>query len=103
LISNALKHNPSGICITITAEVVTHRYRRSYLRCTIKDNGVGVPPDLTKRLFQRYTRGDRARYIPGLGLGLYLCDRIIQAHQGRIGVNSIPGKRTTFWFTLPLQ
>lgn len=101
LISNALKHNSPGIYITITTTVVV-RYNRSYLRCTVEDNGVGISPELMKHLFQRYTRGDRARYIPGLGLGLYLCDSIIQAHQGDIGVDSIPGK-TTFWFTLPLQ
>ncbi|MBE9179643.1 HAMP domain-containing histidine kinase [Oculatella sp. LEGE 06141] len=130
LISNALKHNPNQICLTLEAELVeasavqrtakpgergtTHypfsplsanRQRsrtQKVLRCSVQDNGVGLAPDQCRRLFALYARGARARYMPGLGLGLYLCRQIIEAHGGQIGVNSQLGQGSTFWFTLPL-
>ncbi|MFE1743984.1 sensor histidine kinase [Coleofasciculus sp. H7-2] len=72
------------------------------LRCTIQDNGVGIPPQQQQRLFELYYRGVHSRYMPGLGLGLYLCQQIIKAHQGKIGVISQPGCGATFRFTLPV-
>lgn len=72
------------------------------LLCQIQDNGIGIPDHQRQRLFELYTRGTRARYMPGLGLGLYLCRQIITAHGGDIGVISQPGEGSTFWFTLPL-
>ena len=98
LITNALKHNPPGIEITIDATV-----KDLYLYCTVKDDGVGIPIERSERLFQLYSRGKRARYMPGLGLGLYLCRQIINAHGGEIGFDSYPGKGTTFWFTVPVE
>ncbi|NJR61238.1 MAG: hypothetical protein HC769_21830, partial [Cyanobacteria bacterium CRU_2_1] len=74
----------------------------SLIRCTVQDTGIGIDPDQSDRLFDLYTRGSRARYMPGLGLGLYLCRQIIAAHGGEIGVNSRPGEGATFWFTLPV-
>jgi signal transduction histidine kinase len=123
LIINALKHNPNGIHLTLDAEIIYAKllYPKSQLnppkskiknskskiqtpllRCVVQDNGVGIPPEQSQHLFELYVRGERARYMPGLGLGLYLCRQIIQAHGGEIGVISRPGAGATFWFTLPL-
>jgi signal transduction histidine kinase len=105
LMGNALKHNPNGIQLTLDAEIAilpSSQVSPAWLRCIVQDNGVGIPPEQCDRLFERYARGVRARYMPGLGLGLYLCRQIIQAHGGQIGVISTPGKGTTFWFTLPI-
>ncbi|MDX2214963.1 MAG: ATP-binding protein [Oculatellaceae cyanobacterium bins.114] len=96
LITNALKYNPPGVNVTLNATV-----EGDYMRCTVQDSGIGISPDLHDRLFDLYSRGTHNRRSPGLGLGLYLCRQIIHAHQGEIGVNSYPGKGTTFWFTLP--
>ena len=132
LMENALKHNPPGIQIVLEAEVsqnVTcpaarldsgfwrHRggFRRSpsspagsraplspVLLCRVSDTGIGIPPEQRSRLFELYTRGKRARYMPGLGLGLYVCRQIITAHGGDIGIASPAEQGTVFWFTLPL-
>ncbi|PIG90743.1 HAMP domain-containing sensor histidine kinase [Gloeocapsopsis sp. IPPAS B-1203] len=113
LIGNALKHNPYEIQLTLDANVVESGHRRvgvetlirpkaPVLLCVVQDNGVGIAPEQCHRLFDLYFRGLRARYMPGLGLGLYLCKQIIQAHGGEIGVVSYLGGGSTFWFTLPL-
>ena len=97
LITNALKHNPPGI------EVLLDASRQDLcLYCTVKDNGVGIPVEQSERLFALYSRGKRARYMPGLGLGLYLCRQIVNAHGGDIGFDSYSGSGTTFWFTVPI-
>lgn len=112
LITNAVKHNPHGISIRLDAEVLAFPPRKhqtqtvnpqtTMLRCIVSDTGVGLEPAQTRQIFELYVRGKRARYMPGLGLGLYLCRQIITAHGGDIGVNSRPGQGATFWFTLPV-
>lgn len=116
LMINVMKHNPNRIILTLTAEVVEPEERRKklfqsklqslskkrWLRCSVQDTGVGIEPQYCQGLFDLYSRGSRARYMPGLGLGLYLCKQIITAHGGEIGVVSDLNKGTTFWFTLPL-
>jgi signal transduction histidine kinase len=98
LITNALNHNPAGIHLTIEAV----RQNSQSIYCTIQDSGIGIPSQQQQRLFDLYYRGERSRYMPGLGLGLYLCRQIIIAHGGQIGVISQPGSGSIFWFTLPI-
>lgn len=121
LIGNALKHNPHGIVLTLDANVVDGQTRRQVrerdnqiksvkliqpqapmLLCAIQDSGIGIASEQCQHLFELYARGTKARYTPGLGLGLYLCQRIVEAHGGKIGVISRLGEGSTFWFTLPL-
>lgn len=104
LLNNALNHNPPGIKITLEAQV-----KAGMICCTVADNGVGMSQDLCDHLFKLYFRGQKAnsfsqghRPYTGLGLGLYLCRQIIEAHGGEIGVKSRPEEGTTFWFTLSL-
>ena len=98
LIGNALKHNPNRVCITIAATV-----ENNYLHLSVSDDGVGISATQSDRLFKLYTRGKRSRYMPGLGIGLYLSQQIITAHNGEIGVISNLGHGSTFWFTVPCQ
>ena len=72
------------------------------LLCMVQDTGIGIAPQQCHQLFELYARGVQARYMPGLGLGLYLCKQIIEAHGGEIGVVSQVGEGATFWFTVPL-
>jgi signal transduction histidine kinase len=97
LIANSLKHNPPDLCITLNASV-----EEETIYCTVSDNGVGMTQEQSQHLFDLYFRGSHSRHSLGLGLGLYLCRRIIEAHGGEIGVKSAPGEGATFWFTLPL-
>jgi signal transduction histidine kinase len=100
LISNALTHNPRGTKIEISAEVTGQQ--NQWIRCSVRDNGIGIPPAQLPHLFKLYTRGKKARRMPGLGLGLYLCQQIVTAHGGEIGVTSQPGNGSNFWFTVPV-
>jgi signal transduction histidine kinase len=98
LITNALKHNPPGIKLVLNAVVEVNT-----INISIADNGIGIALEHQERLFELYIRGDRAHYMPGLGIGLYLCRQIITAHGGEIGVNSRLDRGSTFWFSLPIK
>ncbi|WP_335224930.1 sensor histidine kinase [Nostoc sp.] len=94
LIVNALKHNPPGLLLTINAI-----RKDDKIYCTVSDNGVGISQQ-SDRLFDLYFRGASIRNSVSLGLGLYLCKQIINAHGGEIGVDSALDAGATFWFTL---
>ncbi|MEH2350116.1 MAG: ATP-binding protein [Nostoc sp.] len=97
LIVNALKHNPPGLQLTINATC-----EGEMIYCTVSDNGVGISQQQSARLFDLYFRGASIRNSVSLGLGLYLCKQIINAHGGEIGVDSALDAGATFWFTLPI-
>ncbi|MGF1537141.1 MAG: ATP-binding protein [Elainellaceae cyanobacterium] len=100
LISNAVTHNPFGTQITIRAERVTSSRGGPMVCCKITDDGAGISFQKQTNLFAPDYQGDENS--PGFGLGLYVCRRIIEAHNGVIGVFSQSGKGATFWFTLPI-
>jgi signal transduction histidine kinase len=68
----------------------------------VRDNGRGVKSGDRDRIFEMFDRGTSVSDIEGIGLGLTLCRRIVEAHGGRIWVESDPGGGSTFLFTLPL-
>lgn len=97
LLSNAAKYSPAGQEITVRI-----RTDDTAASVAVADRGVGIPPEDIPRLFSRFYRADgAARRIQGLGLGLYITNRIIHAHDGSIEVKSQLGAGTTFTVTLP--
>ncbi|MEL6161039.1 MAG: hybrid sensor histidine kinase/response regulator [Cyanobacteria bacterium J06623_5] len=98
LIDNTLKYNPPGrtLRISLLPQV-------DCVHCELVDDGVGMAPEQTEHIFERYHRGSMARPTQGLGLGLYICRQIVEAHSGHIGVRSSPGEGTAFWFELPVS
>jgi signal transduction histidine kinase len=71
----------------------------------VADEGIGIPLEEQSNLFQRFYRVDSSlrRKTQGMGLGLYLCRSIVEAHGGRIWLRSEPGKGTTVFFSLPMD
>ena len=99
LVENAIKYSPGGGKITISGS-----YDAKQVNITVSDEGMGIPAEEIEHIFERFHRVDKGptRAIKGLGLGLYLCKTIIEAHGGTIDVSSQPGKGSRFTFTLPL-
>jgi PAS domain S-box-containing protein len=100
LIVNAVKHNPPELLIQIAATIKAENQSEIY--CTISDNGIGISPEKTQHLFELYYRVSHLHSSVSLGLGLYLCQQIIRAHGGEIGVESTDQSGATFWLTIPL-
>ena len=78
-------------------------FAENHLQFSVKDYGVGIPPDDLGRVFERFYRvhKDRSRQTGGTGIGLALVKHIVQLHGGRTWVESEPGQGATFYFTLP--
>ncbi len=98
LVSNALKFTPAGGVVTASLQEVG-----SSAVITVTDTGIGIPPEEHEAVFQRFYRTETAQNqaIPGTGLGLPIVAAIVQAHHGRIELESAPGQGTTFRIVLP--
>jgi signal transduction histidine kinase len=94
LVTNALNVVPRGGRITVTAD-----RNDDLIRFSVRDTGAGIAQRDVPRLFERRWQVDRGN-SRGLGLGLYICKRLVEAHGGRIGVESEEGTGSTFWFEL---
>jgi signal transduction histidine kinase len=93
LAENALKYTPKGGRVSLSVK------RQGESICAdIIDTGIGIPPEEQDHIFRRFYRVDhaRSRSDGGTGLGLAICDQIIRAHQGRIEVESAPGRGARF-------
>jgi len=97
LIENAVKYSPNGGQITVSAQ-----HHDGYITVSVKDNGIGISLADQARIFQPFERLETSRGTAGVGLGLAVCSRLIEAHGGKIWVESELGQGSTFSFTLPL-
>ncbi len=95
LLTNAIRYG-DGKPITVRAELAD-----GVARVTIQDQGAGIPADKIDKIFDRFERARQDRAIQGLGLGLYITKQIVEAHGGRIWVESEVGKGSTFYVELP--
>lgn len=98
LLDNALKYSPGGGTVRVAIQADGEATRMS-----VTDFGVGIPHDDLAQIFDRFQRGSSVdeRRFSGLGLGLYLCRRIVEEHGGTISVTSVPDQGSTFEVTLP--
>ncbi|MBD2313722.1 response regulator [Desertifilum sp. FACHB-1129] len=104
LLSNALKFTEVGE-VTIQVSQVDEIGDRVKLRFCVTDTGIGIPSEIQTRLFQAFSQADASttRRFGGTGLGLSICQQLVELMKGEIGVESIPGQGSTFWFTVTLE
>jgi signal transduction histidine kinase len=100
LLENAIKYSPDGGYVRISARMDSDR-----LVIGVSDQGIGISQEDQARLFVPFERLENSRIerVKGVGLGLLVCRRLVEAHGGQIWVESETGKGSTFFFTLPLE
>jgi signal transduction histidine kinase len=101
LLSNAVKFTPRNGSVKIEGGLT----KDGEIAIAVVDTGIGIPPDVLPHLFRPFRQGDNSisRQFGGSGLGLAISRRLIELHNGRIEVQSEPGKGTTVTITLPAE
>ena len=101
LLENAVLHTPQGGRVSVVAEVPG----TGVARFTVSDTGEGIAPEDLAQVFERFYRVDpsRSRTTGGIGLGLTIARRIVEAHGGTIRAESTPGEGSNFVVDLPLE
>lgn len=101
LISNALKYNNSSVPEVIIGSQPTMQESGHFETFFVKDNGIGIEPQFHEEIFRIFRRLHHREEYAGTGAGLAICKKIVEAHGGRIWVESEHGVGSTFYFTLP--
>ncbi|MGQ9909434.1 MAG: GAF domain-containing sensor histidine kinase [Candidatus Flexifilum sp.] len=102
LIENAIKHTPAGGAVAVRAQLADYGDGPSLL-ISVADTGPGIPAEYRDEIFDKYFRIKRTNAPQGVGLGLAFCRLAVEAHGGRIWVESEPDQGSVFAFTLPLH
>lgn len=98
LIDNAIKYSNEGGIVEIAAE-----QRGDFVEVSVRDHGIGMPPNVVSNLFHKFYRSHRSREtVAGTGIGLYISKAIVESHGGAMEVRSVEGTGSTFSFTLPI-
>ncbi len=98
-LTNAIKYSPDSTEILFDVSVLSP----DEVMINVTDSGIGIPKDKQASLFTKFYRVEESsNRFQGLGMGLYICAEIIKRHHGRYGVDSEPGKGSSFYFTLPV-
>jgi signal transduction histidine kinase/CheY-like chemotaxis protein len=107
LVSNAVKFTEHGsitMALQYLGETVREGERTARLRIRVSDTGIGIPPESLSRIFEEFTQADGSitRRYGGTGLGLAISKKLVEMMGGQIGVQSEPGKGSSFWIDLSL-
>jgi two-component system, OmpR family, sensor kinase len=98
LLENAVRYTPEGGKVTVAV-----RETNGWAELEVSDTGVGIPEDQLPLIFERFYRADPSRATGGTGLGLSIARQIVEAHGGKIEVESTPGEGSTFRLLLPKE
>jgi signal transduction histidine kinase len=98
LLTNASRYSRWGDVLEVTVST-----QDEWVEVRVTDHGPGIPESEQTQIFGRYVRGSGAaqQAVSGLGLGLHIVQRLVAAHGGQVGVDSVPGVGASFWFRLP--
>ncbi len=101
LVDNALKYTPEDGSVEVSARPI----EGDRIEVSVRDSGIGIPPEEQSRLFERFYRVDKARSreLGGTGLGLAIVKHLVRAQGGEVGIESTPGVGSRFYFTVPTQ